>query len=125
MKKTLKFSAVVGNPPYQLTNKGDGNGADSLYNLFLDLGKDLGSLNTMIHPARFLFNAGKTPKSWNESFLNNEHYKVVNYWANSADVFPRVDVKGGIAITLYNEHDTFTPIGFFLPMRSCVPSYQK
>lgn len=128
MKKTLKFSAVVGNPPYQLTNKGDGNGADSLYNLFLDLGKDLGSLNTMIHPARFLFNAGKTPKSWNESFLNNEHYKVVNYWANSADVFPRVDVKGGIAITLYNEHDTFTPIGFFSPyeeLRSILSKVEK
>ena len=115
MKKTLKFSAVVGNPPYQLTNKGDGNGADSLYHFFLDLGKELGPLNTMIHPARFLFNAGKTPKPWNEAFLNNEHYKVVSYWADSADVFPRVDVKGGIAITLYNEHESFTPIGFFTP----------
>ena len=113
--KKLEFSAVVGNPPYQLTNKGNGNGADSLYNLFLDLGRDLGAVNTMIHPARFLFNAGKTPKPWNEAFLQSHHYKVVDFWANSAEVFPRVDVKGGIAITMYNKNEEMEPIGFFSP----------
>ena len=113
--KRLEFSVVVGNPPYQLTNKGNGNGADSLYNLFLDLGRDLATLNTMIHPARFLFNAGKTPKPWNEAFLQSRHYRVVDYWANSAEVFPRVDVKGGIAITMYNRHEEVEPIGFFSP----------
>lgn len=115
--KKLEFSAVVGNPPYQLTNKGNGNGADSLYNLFLDLGRDLGAVNTMIHPARFLFNAGKTPKPWNEAFLQSHHYKVVDYWANSAEVFPRVDVKGGIAITMYNKNEEMEPIGFFSPFK--------
>lgn len=113
--KKLVFSAVVGNPPYQLTNKGNGNGADSLYHLFLDLGRDLGGINTMIHPARFLFNAGKTPKAWNEAFLQSPHYKVVEYWPNSADVFPSVDVKGGIAITMFDEHEYTKPIGFFSP----------
>lgn len=113
IKNTMKFDAVVGNPPYQITKGDNGSGADALYHLFLDLGKDLAPLNTMIHPARFLFNAGKTPKIWNEAFLNNPHYKVVEYWANSAEVFPQVDVKGGIAITLYNKQEDFGAIGFF------------
>ena len=28
----------------------------------------------MIHPARFLFNAGSTPKAWNEKMLNDSHF---------------------------------------------------
>lgn len=31
----------------------------------------------MIHPARFLFNAGSTPKQWNEQILHDPHLKVL------------------------------------------------
>ena len=109
----IKFEAVVGNPPYQTVNKGDGNGANPIYHLFIDMGANLSDVSTFIHPSRFLFNAGKTPKDWNKKMLTNSHFSVVNYWANSTDVFPNVDVKGGIAITLYNKRTNHEPIGFF------------
>ena len=109
----MKFNAVVGNPPYQLVNKGDGNGADPVYHLFIDIARCLSEFGTMIHPARFLFKAGKTPKDWNEKILNDNHFKVVEYWIKSSDVFPNVDVKGGIAITLWNKQEEFKPIGLF------------
>lgn len=67
----------------------------------------------MIHPARFLFNAGKTPKEWNNSVLNNPKFKVVKYWANSTDVFPTVDIKGGVAVTYHDKKANFGCIGFF------------
>lgn len=57
----MKFDAVVGNPPYQQNIEGRGD-QPSIYNYFLDLGYSIGSRVSMIHPARFLSNAGNTPK---------------------------------------------------------------
>jgi hypothetical protein len=109
----MKFSAVVGNPPYQIVNKGNGNGADPLYHIFIDLAMELSEKGSLIHPARFLFKAGKTPKDWNEKMLNNPHFKVVDYWADSSFVFPSVDVKGGIATTYWDKKKDMGKIGFF------------
>ena len=109
----MKFDAIVGNPPYQIMATGDANGSDPIYHLFIDAACKLGEKVSFIHPARFLFNAGKTPKDWNEKMLNDEHYKVVQYWANSGDVFPTVDIKGGVAVTYWDKKKTFEKIGTF------------
>ena len=109
----MKFDAIVGNPPYQIMATGDANGSDPIYHLFIDSACKLGEKVSFIHPARFLFNAGKTPKDWNEKMLNDEHYKVVQYWANSGDVFPTVDIKGGVAVTYWDKKKTFEKIGTF------------
>ncbi|MEE1211793.1 MAG: Eco57I restriction-modification methylase domain-containing protein [Treponema sp.] len=109
----MKFDVIVGNPPYQIMATGDANGSDPIYHLFIDAACKLGEKVSFIHPARFLFNAGKTPKDWNEKMLNDEHYKVVQYWANSGDVFPTVDIKGGVAVTYWDKNKTFEKIGTF------------
>ena len=41
----------------------------------------------LITPARFLFNAGKTPKKWNEKMLMDSHLKVIDYEQDSPKVF--------------------------------------
>ena len=110
----MKFDAIVGNPPYQIMATGDANGSDPIYHLFIDAACKLGEKVSFIHPARFLFNAGKTPKDWNEKMLNDEHYRVVQYWANSGDVFPTVDIKGGVAVTYWDKNKTFEKIGTFV-----------
>ena len=113
MEDNMKFDAIVGNPPYQIMATGEANGSDPIYHLFIDAACKLGEKVSFIHPARFLFNAGKTPKDWNEKMLNDEHYKVVQYWANSGDVFPTVDIKGGVAVTYWDKNKTFEKIGTF------------
>lgn len=110
----MKFDAIVGNPPYQIMATGNANGSDPIYHLFIDAACKLGEKVSFIHPARFLFNAGKTPKDWNEKMLNDEHYKVVQYWANSGDVFPTVDIKGGVAVTYWDKNKAFEKIGTFV-----------
>lgn len=110
----MKFDAIVGNPPYQIMATGEANGSDPIYHLFIDTACKLGEKVSFIHPARFLFNAGKTPKDWNEKMLNDEHYKVVQYWANSGDVFPTVDIKGGVAVTYWDKNKNFEKIGTFV-----------
>ena len=107
--KDMKFNAVVSNPPYQT-----GVNKEPLYHLFIDLGRELGDLGSIIHPGRFLFNAGKTPKAWNHKILNDEHFKVVNYWTKSSEVFDNVTIKGGVAITMWDKTAQYNPIGTFI-----------
>ena len=108
-KAMIKFNAVVSNPPYQT-----GINKEPVYHLFVDLGMKLSSLGTIIHPGRFLFNAGKTPKAWNDKILHDEHIKVVKYWKNSNNVFNSVDIKGGVAITMWDKENIIGPIGMFV-----------
>ena len=68
---------------------------------------------SLLTPARYLFNAGKTPKDWNTKILNDEHFKVVDYWADSTDVFPTVDIKGGVAVMYRDLKENFGKIGTF------------
>lgn len=74
------FDYVIGNPPYNedFENSGDnGNFAKPVYNYFMDATYEVAEKVELIHPARFLFNAGNTPKVWNEKMLNDEHFKVM------------------------------------------------
>jgi len=113
----MKFDAILGNPPYNMNNMGDGNGSDPLYHLFVNFVMSLTAKGLLIHPARFLFNAGKTPKEWNNKMLNNPHFKIADYWAKSADVFPDVEINGGIVISLWNKSENYGKIGFFSPYK--------
>ena len=112
-ESVMKFNAVVGNPPYQIENRGDGSGKDPIYHYFIDASASIGDIATLIHPARFLFNAGKTPKEWNEKMLNNKHFHVVKYYDDSSTVFPTVDIKGGVAVTIHNRNVDYGKIGIF------------
>ena len=55
----MKFDFVIGNPPYQDETIGDNKGfAPPVYHKFLENAYKIGDVVEMIHPARFLFNAG-------------------------------------------------------------------
>lgn len=106
--KTMKFDAVVGNPPYQV--KKDDTSDMPVYHHFMNLAFMLSDFVSLITPGRFLFNAGKTPKEFNEQMLNDEHFKVVRYEPNSTKIFSNVDIKGGIAITMRDSKRKFGKI---------------
>lgn len=106
----MKFDVVIGNPPYQE----EGEARDEpIYNYFIDSAFKVSRKACLITPARFLFNAGQTPKKWNEAMLNNPHVKVLFYKQKSSDVFPSTDIKGGVAVTYYSTSDNFGEIGTF------------
>ena len=69
---SMKFDYVIGNPPYQDETLGDnGTYAPPVYNLFMDETYKVADKVELIHPARFLFNAGSTPKAWNQKMLED------------------------------------------------------
>lgn len=112
-EKAIKFDFVIGNPPYQNELKGESNTATPIYHSFMDAAYDLSDKTLPITPARFLFNAGYTPKDWNKKMLNDEHLKVISYMPDSADVFAGVDIKGGVAITYHDKQRVFGAIRIF------------
>lgn len=110
---SMKFDYVIGNPPYQEETDSDSTRMPPVYNLFMDESYKVAHKVELITPARFLFNAGYTPKSWNEKILNDEHFKVLMYEVDSAKFFPNIDIKGEVAITYRDARQVFGAIGTF------------
>lgn len=111
------FDYVIGNPPYNedFENSGEnGNFAKPVYHRFMSESYKVADKVELVHPARFLFNAGSTPKPWNESMLNDPHFKVLRYEANSTALFPDVDIKGGVAVTYRDATKNYGAIGTFV-----------
>ena len=110
----MKFDFVIGNPPYQDETLGDNKGfAPPIYHLFLDAAYEVGDIVEMIHPARFLYNAGSTPKTWNKKMLDDPHLKVLYHEQNSEVVFPGTDIKGGVAISYRDATKDFGAIQIY------------
>ncbi len=112
------FDFCIGNPPYQQEQESvdiegsQKNYAPPVYNIFMDNAYKVAKRVELIHPARFLFNAGSTPKSWNEKMLNDTQFKVLKYEPDSNKVFPGLSspIKGGVAITYHDDTQEFGPI---------------
>ena len=112
----MKFDYIIGNPPYQDETLGDNKGfAPPIYDKFMSESYDVGERVMLIHPARFLFNAGSTPKKWNEQMLADKHLKVEYFEQVSSKVFSNTDIKGGVAVTYHDKTKEFGAIGVFTP----------
>ena len=112
----MKFDFAIGNPPYNedFSNSGDnGNFARPVYDKFMDAIFTIADKVELITPARFLFNAGSTPKAWNEKMISDEHFKVLDYEADSTKIFSNTDIKGGVAVTYRDSQKNFGEIGTF------------
>ena len=107
----MKFDVIVGNPPYQEMME---NTSDSpIYPLFLDNAYKIANIVITITPGRFLFNAGKTSKRWNQKMLDDDHIKVAHYEQDGTKIFPTTDIKGGVVILLRDANKKIGPIGVF------------
>lgn len=112
--KEMKFDAVVGNPPYQ-DSVSVNNRQGAIYHYFYDIASELSDRYSLISPARFLFNAGLTPKEWNKKMLNDSNFKVVRYESDATQIFPNTEIKGGVVITYRDKNIEFGAIEKFIP----------
>ena len=109
-----KFDYVISNPPYQDdTPGGNKTFAPPIYHHFMNAARKISDKAVFITPARFLFNAGKTPKDFNRRMLNDPHFKVLDYAPDAKKYFRNVDIEGGVAVTLRDDTKNFGAIGTF------------
>lgn len=109
----MKWDFAIGNPPYQDDRQGTSTTALPVYHEFINAAYEVGNAVELIHPARFLFNAGRTPKDWNAKMLNDDHLKILDYQQDAKSVFPNTDIKGGVVISYHDSGKSFGKIGTF------------
>jgi type II restriction enzyme len=119
----MKFDVVIGNPPYQ--EEAQGTSDKPIYNHFIDESQKISEKALLITPARFLFNAGKTSKAWNKKILSNPHFKVEYYQQDSSKIFPGTDIKGGVAISYFDQEKNFGEIETFTAYQELSSIYKK
>ena len=101
----MKFNAIVGNPPYQVTAE-SGNRSLPIYNHFIQISKDINpEFISLIVPSRWM-SGGLGLTEFRQTMLDDKRlYRMTDY-PDSNQIFPGVEVKGGICYFLWNSiHD--------------------
>ena len=115
----MKFSAVVGNPPYQIETakqQSESNGqarSKSIFHYF-QLTADLiseGSVSLIYPGARWIHRSGKGMEQFGKDQINDPKLNRLIFYPNSQDIFKEVAIADGISIVhkiISKKTDKFT-----------------
>ena len=96
----VNFDVVIGNPPYQLGSDG-GTRDVPIYQKFVDQARALEPrFISMVIPARWMA-GGLGLGEFRQSMLCDRQLQALTDYPVSKDVFPSVEVKGGICVFLW------------------------
>jgi len=95
-EKKVKFGAVIGNPPYQISDGGAQASAKPIYQYFVLLGKQLSNkYSCYITPTRW-FAGGKGLDEFRDMMLRDKTIKELHDFLTPEDIFPNTNNRGGI-----------------------------
>lgn len=104
----MKFNAVVGNPPYQMTvaKKSTENGQKAVINIFHFFqvsSEKLGQYTSLIYPGgRWIHRSGKGLDKFGLEQINDSHLQKVEFFPDANEVFEKVGLPDGISVVLKN-----------------------
>ena len=105
----MKFDVVIGNPPYQMAGGAGGTSDSSIYHLFVEQAQALEPrFVSMVIPSRWLA-GGRDMGEFRQKMLSGGQLRHLTDFPISRDVFPGVEVKGGVCYFLWDkEYDGLT-----------------
>ncbi len=100
-RKTMQFDVIIGNPPYQMKGGAGGTSDSSIYHLFVEQAKKLEpKYLSMVVPSRWLAGGRGMDEFRREMLSSHKLLNLVDYPV-SKEVFPHVEVKGGVCYFLW------------------------
>lgn len=101
-KESMKFKAIVGNPPYQMMDGGAGASAVPIYNKFVEVSKAIKpKFISLVMPARW-YSGGRGLDEFRKNMLADHHMRELNDYINGREVFNNVEIKGGVCYFLWD-----------------------
>lgn len=102
----MQFDVIIGNPPYQMKGGAGGSSDSSIYHLFVEQAKKLEpKFLSMVIPSRWLA-GGRGLDEFRKEMLGSRKLARLVDFPVSKEVFPNVEVKGGICYFLWsNAHN--------------------
>jgi hypothetical protein len=113
LEKHMKFTAVVGNPPYQ-EQKGGTKNID-IWQHFVFFANKISNNVSVVHPGRWVVPKKQMAKIRDE--IINSGLKMFDYYPDATKLFPSVSIDGGISITLFKK-DYTGEIKYFIEGKS-------
>lgn len=98
----MQFDVIIGNPPYQLKDKGASASAGPIYHRFMQQSMELEPRYVvMVTPSRW-FSGGKGLDDFRARMLTDRRLRVIVDFIIDRDAFDRVNVNGGINYFLWD-----------------------
>lgn len=99
----MHFDVVIGNPPYQMTGGAGGSSDSSIYHLFVQQAFKLEPrFISMVVPSRWMA-GGRGMDEFRAEMLSSGKLSEIVDFPVSKDVFPGVEVKGGVCYFLWQK----------------------
>jgi site-specific DNA-methyltransferase (adenine-specific) len=98
----MKFDVIISNPPYHISTGGGQAQATPLYDKFV-----INSILlkprflSMIIPARWYSGGFPAVRKFKKTFTEGNHIRVISDYPNSSDLFPGIEIKGGVCYFLW------------------------
>lgn len=131
LEDNMKFSAIVGNPPYQVSHsseltKNNASFASAIYPMFIEISRKLrANYVSMITPSRWMTKIGQGIKDeWVDEMIACNHFVKIHDYLDASDCFPGVEIKGGVNYFLYsNAYDG--PCSFIIHNKGVITEKQE